>query len=156
MLMRFNPLSYAHNALQGLLAAKPGMPLPADLAHDFSIVIAVTLVLVMACAFPGQPTFVTDAGPGRTRAPDPPAADFTAIVWTLLGLGIFAVLLGGMREMWLASERSDFANCRCWASSPISSWWRRDGQPRSLADLEGRDLVCRIFLHRMPGSVSGA
>lgn len=51
MLMRFNPLSYAHNALQGLLATKPGMPLPADLAHDFSIVIAVTLVLVMACAF---------------------------------------------------------------------------------------------------------
>jgi hypothetical protein len=27
------------------------MPLPADLSHDFSIVIAVTLVLVMACAF---------------------------------------------------------------------------------------------------------
>ena len=39
------------DALQGLLATKPGMPLPADLSHDFSIVIAVTLVLVMACAF---------------------------------------------------------------------------------------------------------
>ena len=51
VLMRFNPLSYAHNALQGLLATKPGMPFPADLAQDFSIVIAVTLVLVMACAF---------------------------------------------------------------------------------------------------------
>jgi ABC-2 type transport system permease protein len=51
VLMRFNPLSYAHNALQGLLATKPGMPLPAGLSHDFSIVITVTLVLVMACAF---------------------------------------------------------------------------------------------------------
>ena len=51
VLMRFNPLIYAHNALQGLLATQPGMPLPADLSQDFSIVIAVTLVLVMACAF---------------------------------------------------------------------------------------------------------
>ena len=51
VLIRYNPLSYAHNALQGLLATQPGMPLPADLSQDFSIVITVTLVLVMACAF---------------------------------------------------------------------------------------------------------
>jgi len=50
-LMRFNPLSYGHEALQGLLATRPGMPLPADLSHDFSIVCASTLLLVMACAF---------------------------------------------------------------------------------------------------------
>jgi hypothetical protein len=49
--MRFNPLSYGHEALQGLLATRPGMPLPADLSHDFSIVCASTLLLVMACAF---------------------------------------------------------------------------------------------------------
>ena len=50
MLMRMNPLSYGHDALAGLLATRPGMPLPLDLSHDFSIVIASTLLLVMACA----------------------------------------------------------------------------------------------------------
>jgi ABC-2 type transport system permease protein len=50
VLMRFNPLSYGHDALAGLLATRPGMPLPVDLSHDFSIVCATTLLLVMACA----------------------------------------------------------------------------------------------------------
>lgn len=51
ILMRFNPLSYGHEALQGLLSTRPGQPLPVDLSHDFSIVITATLLLVMACAF---------------------------------------------------------------------------------------------------------
>jgi len=49
--MRFNPLSYGHEALQGLLATKQGQPLPIDLSQDYSIVCATTLLLVMACAF---------------------------------------------------------------------------------------------------------
>lgn len=48
-LMHFNPLSYGHDALAGLLATRPGMPLPVDLSHDFSIVCVTTLLLVMAC-----------------------------------------------------------------------------------------------------------
>jgi ABC-2 type transport system permease protein len=51
ILMRFNPLSYAHEALQGLLATQQGQPLPVDLSQDYSIVCASTLLLVMACAF---------------------------------------------------------------------------------------------------------
>ena len=48
-LMHFNPLSYGHDALAGLLATRPRMPLPVDLSHDFSIVCVTTLLLVMAC-----------------------------------------------------------------------------------------------------------
>ena len=48
-LMHFNPLSYGHDALAGLLATRPGMPLPVDLSNDFSIVCVTTLLLVMAC-----------------------------------------------------------------------------------------------------------
>ena len=48
-LMHFNPLSYGHDALAGLLATRPGMPLPVDLSYEFSIVCVTTLLLVMAC-----------------------------------------------------------------------------------------------------------
>lgn len=81
------------------------------------------------------------AGPG----PRPANRRLTAIVWTLLALGLFAVMLGGMREMWLASERHDFRELPVLGQLTDFQLVERDGKPRRLADLKGEIWFAGFF-----------
>lgn len=69
--------------------------------------------------------------------PRPANRRLTAIIWTLLVLGLFAVILGGMRETWLASERQEFRELPVLGELPEFHLVERDGQARSLDDLRG-------------------
>ncbi len=86
-------------------------------------------------------------------APSPRPANrrLTAIVWTLLSLGIFAVILAGMREMWLAAERQDFRELPVMGQLTDFQLVERDGQPRSLADLKGEIWFAGFFFIDCPG-----
>ena len=87
---------------------------------------------------------MTQPGP-VPPGPRPANRRLTAIVWTLLALGIFAVMLGGMREMWLASERHGFRQLPVLGQLSEFRLQERDGQPRSLADLKGEIWFAGFF-----------
>jgi len=87
------------------------------------------------------------AAPG----PRPANRRLTAIVWTLLALGIFAVMLGGMREMWLSSERREFRELPVLGQLTDFQLVERDGQPRTLADLKGEIWFAGFFFTDCPG-----
>ncbi|NDF16425.1 MAG: SCO family protein [Verrucomicrobia bacterium] len=80
-------------------------------------------------------------------SPGPRSASrrLTTIVWTLLSLGLFAVILGGMREMWQASERHDFRELPVLGQLNDFRLIERDGQPRTLADLKGQIWFAGFF-----------
>jgi protein SCO1/2 len=87
------------------------------------------------------------AAPG----PRPANRRFTAVVWTLLSLGIFAVMLGGMREMWLAAERREFRELPVLGQLTDFELVERDGKLRSLADLRGEIWFAGFFFTDCPG-----
>lgn len=86
-------------------------------------------------------------------APGPRPANrrLTAIVWTLLALGLFAVMLAGMREMWLASERHDFRELPVLGQLSDFQLVERNGQTRTLADLKGEIWFAGFFFTECPG-----
>jgi len=87
---------------------------------------------------------VTDSVPAAP-GPRPANRRLTAIVWTLLVLGLFGVMLGGMREMWLASERHDFRELPVLGQLTDFQMTERDGKARSLADLKGEIWFAGFF-----------
>ena len=87
---------------------------------------------------------MTDAVPAAP-GPRPANRRLTAIVWTLLVLGLFGVMLGGMREMWLASERHDFRELPVLGQLTDFQMTERDGKARSLADLKGEIWFAGFF-----------
>ena len=87
---------------------------------------------------------MTDSRPA-VLGPRPANQRLTAIVWTLLALGIFAVMLGGMREMWLASERHDFRELPVLGQLTDFHLVERDGKKRSLHDLQGEIWFAGFF-----------
>ena len=86
-------------------------------------------------------------------APSPRPANrrLTAIVWTLLSLGIFAVILAGMREMWLAAERKEFRELPVLGQLTDFQLVERDGRPRTLADFQGEIWFAGFFFTDCPG-----
>lgn len=93
---------------------------------------------------------MTDSVPAAP-GPRPANRRFSAIIWTLLALGLFGVLLGGMREMWLASERHDFRELPVLGQLTDFQLTERDGQARSLADLKGEIWFAAFFFTDCPG-----
>ena len=87
---------------------------------------------------------MTDPSPAAP-GPRPANRRLTAMVWTLLALGIFAVMLGGMREMWLASERHDFRPLPVLGQLTDFHLVERDGRSRSLEDLKGEIWFAGFF-----------
>ena len=87
---------------------------------------------------------MTDSVPAAP-GPRPANRRLTAIVWTLLVLGLFGVMLGGMREMWLASERHDFRELPVLGQLTDFQMTERDGKARSLADLKGEIWFAGFF-----------
>jgi len=87
------------------------------------------------------------AAPG----PRPANRRLTTIVWTLLAFGLFGVMLGGMREMWLAAERHDFRELPVLSQLPDFQLVERDGKPRSLADLKGEIWFAGFFFSSCSG-----
>lgn len=86
-----------------------------------------------------------------TPGPRPANRRLTTIVWTLLTLGIFGVMLAGMREMWLASERHDFRELPVLGQLSDFQMTERDGKTRSLADLRGEIWFAGFFFTDCPG-----
>lgn len=86
-----------------------------------------------------------------TPGPRPANRRLTTIVWTLLSLGIFGVMLAGMREMWLASERHDFRELPVLGQLSDFQMTERDGKTRSLADLRGEIWFAGFFFTDCPG-----
>lgn len=93
---------------------------------------------------------MTEPAPGAL-GPRPANRRLTAIVWTLLSLGIFAVMLGGMREMWRSSERQDFRELPLLGQLTDFQLVERNGQTRSLADLKGEIWFGAFFFTTCPG-----
>ena len=87
---------------------------------------------------------MTDPNPAAP-GPRPANRRLTAMVWTLLALGIFAVMLGGMREMWLASERHDFRALPVLGQVTDFHLVERDGRGRCLDDLKGEIWFAGFF-----------
>lgn len=93
---------------------------------------------------------MTDPAP-VAPGPRPANRRLTAIVWTLLALGLFAVMLAGMREMWLASERHDFRKLPVLGQLSNFQLVERNGQTRTLADLKGEIWFAGFFFTECPG-----
>lgn len=93
---------------------------------------------------------MTDPAP-VAPGPRPANRRLTAIVWTLLALGLFAVMLAGMREMWLASERHDFRELPVLGQLSDFQLVERNGQTRTLADLKGEIWFAGFFFTECPG-----
>ena len=61
------------------------------------------------------------------------------------------MMLGGMREMWLASERREVRELPVLGQLTDFQLVERDGQPRTLADLKGEIWFAGFFFTDCPG-----
>ena len=88
--------------------------------------------------------------PGRP-GPRPANKKLTFVVWGLLVAGLALVIAVGMREIWVSAERKNFRSLPVLAQVPDFRFVERDGQPRTLQDLEGEIWVADFFFSTCPG-----
>ncbi|NDC80884.1 MAG: SCO family protein [Verrucomicrobia bacterium] len=83
--------------------------------------------------------------------PRPANKKLTVVVWTLLVAGLALVIVVGMREIWISAERKNFRHLPSLAQVPDFRFVERDGQSRTLRDLEGKVWVANFFFSTCPG-----
>jgi len=98
----------------------------------------------------GQSSFVT-ALPPVQPGPRPANRNLTAAIWALLVAGLIVVIAAGVREIWLSAERHEFRVLPVLGQISDFHLTERDGQKRSLADLQGEVWLADFFFSTCPG-----
>ena len=83
--------------------------------------------------------------------PRPANKKLTVVVWGLLVAGLALVMAIGMREIWISAERKDFRSLPILSQVPDFRFVERDGQSRSLKDLQGEIWVAGFFFSTCSG-----
>jgi protein SCO1/2 len=83
--------------------------------------------------------------------PRPANRNLTAAIWALLVAGLIVVIAAGVREIWLSAERQEFRILPVLGQISDFHLTERNGQNRSLADLQGEIWLADFFFSTCPG-----
>ena len=83
--------------------------------------------------------------------PRPANRNLTAAVWALLVAGLMVVIGAGVRELWISSERREYQDLPVYGQIPSFRFLERDGQFRTLQDLQGEIWLADFFFTTCTG-----
>lgn len=92
-------------------------------------------------------TSTTPVSPG----PRPSNRKLSAVVWTILILGLVGVMAKGVREIWTAAVRQDYKELPVLGQLTEFRLTERSGQTKTLDDLKGEVWLADFFFSTCPG-----
>lgn len=92
-------------------------------------------------------TSATPVSPG----PRPSNRKLSAVVWTILILGLVGVMAKGVREIWTAAVRQDYKELPVLGQLTEFRLTERSGQTKTLDDLKGEVWLADFFFSTCPG-----